>query len=33
MLVMQVIVLHLHTKFEIRRSCCSEDMADFRSRR
>ena len=27
----RVFVLHQHTKFEVRRPSCSEDMADFRS--
>ena len=31
MSVVQVIVLHPHTKFEVRRPFWSEDMADFRS--
>jgi len=32
MSVMRVIVLHPYTKFEVRRSSHSKDMADFRSR-
>ena len=32
-LMMQVIVLHPYTKFEVRRPSRFEDMADFRSRR
>jgi len=33
MLMMRVIVLHPHTKLQVRRPSHSEDTADFQSRR
>jgi len=33
MSVMQLIVLHPYTKFEVHRPFCSKDTADFQSRR